>query len=86
MNSCIAGTDPGSVNPGLAFLFQDALDQVIAEDLSSERALAKLATIGRGPPFHRAGANGRIILYIPEELDQWALTKIGKALRSTAEQ
>ena len=33
MNSCIAGTDPGSVNPGLAFLFQDALDQVIAEDL-----------------------------------------------------
>jgi len=53
---------------------------------SSERALAKLATIGRGPPFHRAGANGRIILYIPEELDQWALTKIGKPLRSTAEQ
>jgi hypothetical protein len=53
---------------------------------SSSRALAKLATIGGGPPFHRAGANGRIILYIPEELDQWALTKIGKALRSTAEQ
>jgi hypothetical protein len=49
---------------------------------SSDRALAKLATIGGGPPFHRA----RIILYIPEELDQWALTKIGKALRSTAEQ
>jgi len=53
---------------------------------SSERALAKLATIGGGPPFHRAGIGGRIILYAAEELDQWALTKIGKPLRSTAEQ
>jgi hypothetical protein len=52
---------------------------------SSERALAKLATIGGGPPFHRAGTNGRIVVYEISELDSWALTQIGDAKRSTTE-
>ena len=52
---------------------------------SSDRALAKLATIGGGPPFHRAGKNGRIVLYTLAELDQWAEAQIGEAERSTAE-
>jgi hypothetical protein len=52
---------------------------------SSERALAKLATVGGGPPFHHAGTNGRIVVYEISELDSWALAQIGDAKRSTAE-
>jgi hypothetical protein len=52
---------------------------------SSERALAKLATVGGGPPFRRAGTNGRIVVYEISELDSWALAQIGDAKRSTAE-
>jgi hypothetical protein len=52
---------------------------------SSVRALAKLASIGGGPPFHRAGTNGRIVVYEVSELETWALAQIGDAKRSTAE-
>jgi hypothetical protein len=52
---------------------------------SSELAHAKLATVGGSPPFHRAGTNGRIIVYEISELDSWALTQIGQPLRSTAD-
>jgi hypothetical protein len=44
-----------------------------------------LATVGGGPPFHRAGTNGRIVVYEISELDTWALAQIGDAERSTAE-
>lgn len=48
----------------------------------SEKTLAKLATIGGGPLFHKA-ANAA--LYKPDDLDAWALAKIGKAQRSTSD-
>lgn len=48
----------------------------------SEKSLAKLATVGGGPLFHKA-ANAAI--YRPEDLDSWALAKIGKAQRSTSD-
>ena len=51
---------------------------------SSERALAELASIGGGPPFHHAGTNGRTVVYEISELDSWALAQIGEPLRSTA--
>jgi hypothetical protein len=51
----------------------------------SERALAKLATVGGGPPFHHAGTNGRIVVYEISELDSWALAQIGQPLRSRAD-
>jgi len=48
----------------------------------SEKTLAKLATIGGGPLFHKA-ANAAI--YKPEDLDEWALGKIGAPQRSTSD-
>jgi hypothetical protein len=48
----------------------------------SEKTLAKLATIGGGPLFYKA-ANAAI--YKPEDLDAWALAKIGRAQKSTSD-
>lgn len=48
----------------------------------SEKTLAKLATIGGGPIFHKA-ANAAI--YRPEDLDAWALAKIGAPQMSTSD-
>jgi hypothetical protein len=48
----------------------------------SEKALAKLACIGGGPEFRKAGS---VALYEPEKLDEWALEKIGNPVRSTSE-
>jgi len=48
----------------------------------SERTLAKLACLGGGPIFHKA-ANAAI--YKPEDLDAWALEKIGAPQRSTSD-
>jgi hypothetical protein len=44
--------------------------------------LAKLAVIGGGPEFHKAG---RIVLYAEAGLDTWALSKIGAPRHSTSE-
>jgi hypothetical protein len=48
----------------------------------SEKTLAKLATLGGGPAFHKAGPAA---LYEPASLDDWALAKIGPAQKSTSE-
>jgi hypothetical protein len=48
----------------------------------AEKTLAKLAVIGGGPKFRKAG---RIPLYTIEDLDSWALAKIGAPVRSTSE-
>jgi hypothetical protein len=47
----------------------------------SERSLAKLACLGGGPEFRKAGP---IVLYEPAKLDEWALRQIGKPQRSTS--
>jgi hypothetical protein len=49
----------------------------------SEKTLAKLASIGGGPEFHKAG--DRVVLYTKEYLDAWALSKISGPLKSTSE-
>lgn len=49
----------------------------------SEKSLAKLATVGGGPIFHKAGTAA---LYAPKALDEWALAKISAPVRSTSEQ
>ena len=46
------------------------------------RTLAKLATIGGGPPMEYAG---RIPLYPEDGLDAWALAKIEPRVNSTSE-
>jgi hypothetical protein len=48
----------------------------------SERTLAKLACLGGGPPFHKAGS---IVLYEPEKLDEWARAQIGRSQLSTSD-
>ena len=48
----------------------------------AEKTLAKLASVGGGPTFYRAG---RIPLYRTVDLDAYAETKIGKPVRSTSE-
>ena len=48
----------------------------------SPNTLAKLAVIGGGPMFRRAG---RIPLYAVDDLDSYVEAKLGKPLRSTSE-
>jgi hypothetical protein len=48
----------------------------------AEKTLAKHASIGGGPEFHKAG---RVVLYTREALDAWALAKISGPLKSTSE-
>jgi hypothetical protein len=48
----------------------------------SERTLAKLACIGGGPEFRKAGS---MVLYEPAKLDEWALARVGKPQRSTSD-
>jgi hypothetical protein len=45
--------------------------------------LAKLAVLGGGPAFHKAGRNP---LYAPKDLDDWALQVIGPRKLSTSDQ
>jgi len=48
----------------------------------SRQWLAKLAVIGGGPLFRKAG---RYPVYEPGELDRWAEARIGPRQRSTSE-
>ncbi len=48
----------------------------------SERTLAKLACLGGGPEFRKAGP---MVLYEPTKLDDWALSQIGKSQHSTSD-
>ncbi|MHB2166477.1 hypothetical protein [Alsobacter sp. R-9] len=48
----------------------------------SRQWLAKLAVIGGGPVFRKAG---RTPLYAPADLDAWALARIGAPQRSTSD-
>jgi len=48
----------------------------------SPKYLAKLATTGRGPAFHKVN---RAVLYRPVDLDGWATELIGRSARSTLE-
>jgi hypothetical protein len=48
----------------------------------SEKTLAKLACVGGGPVYR---CFGRVPLYTPADLDEFARAKIGKPVRSTSE-
>ena len=67
------------------FLRRQAASEYLAENWGISRApgtLAKLATIGGGPTFRRAG---RVPLYSPDDLDKWAASKLSAPMRSTSE-
>jgi hypothetical protein len=66
-------------------LRRKAASDYLRETHGLERAsstLAKLAVIGGGPIFRRAG---RIPLYSPEDLDAWAESLLSAPMRSTSE-
>lgn len=48
----------------------------------SPQWLAKLAVVGGGPLFHKAG---RTPLYAPADLDAWARARIGRPRQSTSD-
>jgi hypothetical protein len=48
----------------------------------SRQWLAKLAVVGGGPVFRKAG---RFPIYKPSDLDAWAQSRIGPAQTSTSE-
>ncbi len=48
----------------------------------SPKWLAKLAVVGGGPIFRKAG---RFPLYTPNDLDEWAKARISNPVHSTAE-
>jgi hypothetical protein len=49
----------------------------------SERGLAKLRSIGGGPPFHKVGV--KLVVYTKAELATWARAKISRAMSSTSD-
>ena len=48
----------------------------------SPKTLAKLACVGGGPAFYKAG---RIPLYADPDLDEWAQSKLSRRVTSTSE-
>jgi hypothetical protein len=48
----------------------------------SRQWLAKLAVVGGGPTYRKSG---RTPLYAPQDLDTWALSRIGEPRRSTSD-
>ena len=79
------GEPAGPGRPGRPLLRRVGASRYLLERWGIERApatLAKLAVVGAGPPYHRAG---RWPLYDPDDLDDWAHGLIGEALASTAE-
>jgi hypothetical protein len=46
------------------------------------QTLAKLAVLGGGPPYRKAG---RSPLYAPNDLDEWAESRLGPKQLSTSE-
>ncbi len=50
--------------------------------IRTPKTLAKLATIGGGPPFEK---DGRFPLYTPPLLDTWARSQLSPVVHSTAE-
>jgi hypothetical protein len=56
--------------------------QVIYGFPCSRQWLAKLAVVGGGPIYRKAG---RTPIYAPEDLDAWALARIGMPQRSTSD-
>ena len=70
---------------GLAFMRrQQAGDYLFRRyGFCSPRTLAKLACITTaGPPFRKVG---RMVLYDPADLDEWALKQMSAPRRSTSE-
>jgi hypothetical protein len=61
---------------------KDAAEYLLSKyGFGAERTLAKLACVGGGPLFRKAG---KLVVYLPSDLDAWALSRLGPPRRSTA--
>jgi hypothetical protein len=49
---------------------------------SSPKSLAKYATVGGGPPFHKVG---NYAIYKRSDLDAWAAERLAQPVNSTSE-
>jgi hypothetical protein len=77
--------DAKSAERGRQFLRRSDAAAYVTEQYGfpcSRQWLAKLAVIGGGPVFRKAG---RYPVYEPSELDRWAEARIGPPQRSTSE-
>ena len=69
--------------PSDPLLRRAAASAYLREKWGVDRAtgtLAKLAVVGGGPPFRKAG---RIPLYAPTDLDAWASELLGEVVTTT---
>jgi hypothetical protein len=67
------------------YLRRTAASEYLAANWGVSRSpstLAKLAVIGGGPTFRRAG---RVPLYAKDDLDAWVRSKLSAPMRSTSE-
>jgi len=49
------------------------------------KSLSKLASVGGGPKFHKLGPHPKSpVIYDEEELDRWAIEKLGPLRESTS--
>lgn len=66
------------------FLRRDQAAKYLKETYGhgSAKTLAKLASIGGGPEYRKCG---RLAVYEPAKLDEWALSRVGPAQRSTSD-
>ena len=62
---------------------REAAEYILARyGFCTEKTLAKLACVGGGPAYRRAG---KFPLYSPIDLDAWAQSRLSKPVKSTAE-
>ncbi|WP_205648926.1 hypothetical protein [Acuticoccus kandeliae] len=68
---------PAQLPPPTRYFSRVAAAQYVCENYGfscSPKWLAKLACVGGGPAFHKAG---RYTVYAAEDLDRWATARIG---------
>jgi hypothetical protein len=71
------------MQPALYFRRRDAAAYLRAKyGFGANKTLAKLASVGGGPRFRMVG---RFPVYAPEDLDAWAMARIGEPVKSTSE-
>jgi len=71
------------MHPAQYFRRKDAGEYLKSKyGFGSEKSLARMATQGGGPAFRKAG---RLVLYEPSSLDDWANAKIGRLQQSTSD-
>jgi hypothetical protein len=80
----MSGTTRGTQLPTPVYLRRKAASEYLLTKygFGGGSTLTNLASLGGGPPFHKAG---RTVLYTASDLDAWAQAKIVPVRRSTSD-